>query len=115
MLGGEFRSPGCAMSLTSARHRATRGALALAAAAACLVTLLWSDAPAEASPPSIGFHIVSAGGGNLRNPCYRLRSTSGQAAPGYSSSSPYSVLAGFWSAAPTTGRDEIFFNSFEAC
>jgi hypothetical protein len=25
------------------------------------------------------------------------------------------VLAGFWSAAPTTGLDEIFFNSFEDC
>ena len=72
----------------------------------------WADSGAA---PAINFHIVSAGHAALKNSCFRLSGTAAQAAPGYSSSTADSVLAGFWSAAPTTGLDEIFFNSFEDC
>ena len=62
-----------------------------------------------ALPPAIDFHVVSSGGAALQNNCFRLAGTVGQAAPGYSSATPaYSLIAGFWSAAPTTGLDEIF-------
>ena len=73
-----------------------------------------TDSGAQAAP-SMGFHVIGITGHNLKNVCFRLSGTGGQAAPGYSSSSRYSVSAGFWAGAPTTGLDEIFFNSFEDC
>ncbi len=75
----------------------------------------WTNSRAQLASPSIDFHRISAGGTRLHNSCYRLTGTVGQVAPGYSSSALYSLVAGFWSAAPTTGRDEIFFNGFEGC
>ena len=87
---------------------------------ASILAMPWSDTPAEtAATYSIDFHTISSGGSSLRNSCFRLTGTVGQTAPGYSSTTSgtptYSVYAGFWSAAPTTGLDEIFFNGFEAC
>jgi len=68
---------------------------------------------------SIDFHTISAGGNTLRNNCFSLSGTVGQAAPGYSTTTSgmptYSVYAGFWSAAPLTGLDEIFFTGFQEC
>lgn len=87
------------------------GAIALAAVA----FVPWTDSRAQLASPSIDFHRISAGGARLHNSCYHLKGTVGQAAPGYSSSALYSLMAGFWSAAPTAGRDEIFFNGFEGC
>lgn len=102
-----------------ARRPGRLGLRVLAATAlACVVTVPWSDTRAQpTSPPSIDFHRISSGGSALHNSCYRLSGTVGQAAPGYSSANTgeYSVLAGFWSAAPTTGLDEIFFNGFGGC
>jgi len=87
----------------------------LAALLLCaLSSMPWSDAGALGTP-SIGFHFIGAGGGAMKNACYRLSGTAGQTAPGYSSSGTQSVVAGFWSGAPTTGLDEIFFTSFEDC
>lgn len=80
-----------------------------------LSTLQWSDSSAQSAAPMIDFHRISAGGTRLHNSCYHLSGTVGQAAPGYSSNATYSLLAGFWPAAPTTARDEIFFNGFEGC
>jgi hypothetical protein len=80
--------------------------------------LPWSDSRAQATlatPPAINFHIISAGGKALHNSCFRLAGTLGQAAPGYLSGISDSLIAGFWSAAPTTGLDEIYFNGFEDC
>jgi hypothetical protein len=74
-----------------------------------------SDSSAQATTPSIGFHIISAGGHALKNSCFHVSGTAGQAAPGYSSGGSESLLAGFWSASPTTSLDEIFFNGFEDC
>jgi hypothetical protein len=86
---------------------------AIALAGMCVLPGL--DSRAQAGTPAIGFHIVSAGGHALKNSCFLLSGTTGQAAPGYSSGLTESLLAGFWSAAPTTGLDELFFNGFEDC
>ena len=94
------------------------GGLLLAAALVCVSAVPWSDTRAQSSPPAIDFHLISSGGGKLlRNSCFHLNGTIGQPAPGYSSATtpPVSVNAGFQAAAPTTNRDEIFFNGFEEC
>ena len=89
----------------------------LAAVTVTAVTAMrWSDTHAGTiSPYSIDFHTISSGGSSLRNGCFHLTGTVGQAAPGYSSGTTEYVIAGFWSAAPTTGLDDIFFNGFEGC
>ena len=92
---------------------AARVLAGLALASAC--ALPWSNSHAQALPPAVDFHVVSSGGSASHNSCYRLSGAVGQVAPGYSSSSMYSIFAGFWAAAPTTGLDEIFFNVFEGC
>lgn len=74
-----------------------------------------SDSRAQATTPAVGFHIISAGGHSLTNSCFHLSGTAGQVAPGYSSGLTESLVAGFWSAAPTTALDELFFNGFEDC
>ena len=68
------------------------------------------------TPPtySIDFHTISAGGSALASACYRLSGTIGQAAPGYSSGSMYSLIAGFWTA-DVAASEEIFFNGFQGC
>jgi hypothetical protein len=86
---------------------------AIAIAGMCAVP--GSDSRAQALAPAINFHVISAGGHALQNSCFRLSGTAGQAAPGYSSGSTESVIAGFWPVAPTMGLDEIFFNGFEDC
>jgi hypothetical protein len=101
---------------TGKRRRAAIGAHAVAVIAlATVCTVPWSDSRAQATPPAINFHVISAGGKSLNNSCFRLSGTVAQAAPGYSSGPSDSLIAGFWSAAPTTGLDEIFFNGFEDC
>jgi len=76
----------------------------------------WSDMRAEtAATYNIDFYTISAGGVSLRDSCFHLTGTAGQAAPGYSSGSTDYIIAGFWAAAPTTGLDDIFFNGFEMC
>jgi hypothetical protein len=90
--------------------------LVAAVAATTGIAIRWSDTRAGTIPPySIDFHTISSGGSSLRNSCFHLTGTAGQAAPGYSSGSSDYVIAGFWPAAPTTGLDDIFFNGFEAC
>jgi len=96
-----------------ARSRIALPVLALSALAG-LGALPWPDSGAQAAP-SVGFHFIGAGGHALTNSCYRLSGTAGQTAPGYSSSATVSVVAGFWSAAPTTSLDELFFDGFEDC
>jgi hypothetical protein len=80
----------------------------------------WSDSRAGVTVAySIDFHTFSSGGSALRNSCFGLIGTVGQAAPGYSSTTSgapmYSIYAGFWSAAPAAVLDEIFFTGFEGC
>jgi hypothetical protein len=102
--------------LSRARSRSRIAMPALAAIAlAGVCALPGSGSSAQATAPAIGFHVVGSGGHALTNSCFRLSGTAGQAAPGYSSGLTESLVAGFWSAAPTTGLDEIFFNGFEDC
>jgi len=95
-----------------------RPRIALPVLASCVLAgffaMPWAGSGAQAAP-SIGFHFIGAGGHALTNSCYRLSGTTGQAAPGYSSSTNVSVVAGFWTAAPTTSLDELFFDGFEDC
>jgi len=87
---------------------------ALAIALSGFLATPWSSSGAQAAP-SIGFHFIGSGGHALQNFCYRLSGTAGQTAPGYSSSTNFSVVAGFWEAAPLTSLDELFFDGFEDC
>jgi hypothetical protein len=76
----------------------------------------WSDGQAGVPTYSIDFHTISNDSSSMQNSCFHLYATVGQAAPGYSSGSTYSVIAGFWPAAVSiAGMDEIFFNGFEGC
>jgi hypothetical protein len=80
------------------------------------MALRWSDARAGTPPTySIDFYAISAGGNTLHGNCYRLSGTVGQAAPGYSSGSIDSLIAGYWQPAPIVATDEIFFNGFQGC
>jgi hypothetical protein len=88
----------------------------LSAMAFACITLAPSHS--RASPPptySIDFHTISAGGNALRDSCYRLSGTVGQVAPGYSSGSIYSLIAGYWRPATTSATEELFFDGFERC
>lgn len=99
---------------SGASLRTARAAL-VAAACALVIAMPSSDSRAQAPAYSIDFHVITASAKRARNNCFILRGTAGQAAPGYSSGGGYSILAGFWSAAPLQGQDEIFFDSFEEC
>jgi hypothetical protein len=75
-----------------------------------------SDVRAQAASPSIKFHFVGAGEHPRKNSCFRLAGSVGQAAPGYSSGSTNSTVAGFQAASPNASElDQLFFNSFEDC
>lgn len=100
--------------------RRTVGPAAAIALVLASMAMGWSDSPAGVfAPYSIDFHTVSSGGSVLRNSCFGLAGTVGQAAPGYSSTTSgapvYSVNAGFWPAAPGALQDAIFFTGFEDC
>jgi len=91
----------------------------LSCALICAVSLLGfglaSYAHAQATQFSIDWYVISPGGTQLRGNCFVLDGTLGQAVPGYSSGGIFAVLSGYWSVAPITGTDEIFFNGFEGC
>ena len=82
---------------------------------ASTVALRWSDAHAGTPTYSINFYVIGAGGHTLQGNCFRLSGTVGQAAPGYSSASIDSLIAGYWQPAPIVATDEIFFSGFEGC
>jgi hypothetical protein len=85
------------------------------ASCALLLTLASTHAIALPSVYAIDIHTISAGSKTVSNSCFRLSSTLGLVAPGYSSNAVYSLYAGFWSAAAARGVDELFFSGFEAC
>ena len=89
---------------------------ALVGAAMVLTLCAAADARAQAAPPfSIDWYFIDSGASRMQGACFVLDGTAGQPAPGYSSGGIYALLSGFWSVAPITGNDEIFFNSFEGC
>lgn len=93
-----------------------RRACALISVAALLGVGVSPDTHAQSTPQfSIGWYVVSSGGAQMRRDCFVLNGTIGQSTPGYSSAGVFSLLSGYWSVAPITGTDEIFFNGFEGC
>lgn len=105
------------MNIQSARDRSRSrsGTFVLVALATALIASPSSDGRAVASTYSIDIHRISAGGGSLRNACYRLSGSVGQPAPGYSSAATFSVNAGFWPAVAVDRPDQLFFSGFEGC
>lgn len=97
------------------RSRSRASAFALIAVAAVLTVSPSSDGLAGSSTYSIAIHRISAGGGSLRNACYRLTGSIGEAAPGYSSATTYSVNAGFLPAVAVEKPDQLFFSGLEGC
>ena len=101
------------------RFRALRRAMRcvlVTAVFGAVVAVPWSDTNAQAGPAySVDFHVISSAAHRVHNSCFVLNGTAGQAAPGYSFGAGYSVLSGFWVAAPTTGQDQLFFDGFEGC
>jgi hypothetical protein len=87
----------------------------LVASAVIALGAFGSILAAAAPTYSIDFYVISAGGNTLYGSCYRLSGTVAQAAPGYSSGSIDSLIAGYWQPAPTAAADEIFFNGFQGC
>src|SRR5512141_125477 len=82
---------------------------------ASTAALRWSDARAGTPTYSIDFYVMGNGGHTLQGNCFRLSGTVGQPAPGYSSGSIESLIAGYWQPAPIVAVDEIFFNGFQGC
>lgn len=101
------------------RHRTRRSyvrALLAAAALTAITAAPSSDSNAQAGPSyNIDFHYIAAGGQRSNNSCFVIRGTVGQTAPGYSFGGIYGLSGGFWTAAPLTGQDQLFFNGFERC
>jgi hypothetical protein len=101
---------------TSRRRARLRAPVLALAALAALLAAPSPDSRAGTTPTyRIDFHRVSAGGGSLRNACYRLVGSVGQPAPGYSSGPTYAVVAGFMPAAIVDRPDQLFFSGFEGC
>lgn len=65
---------------------------------------------------SIDAHVISAGSSSLSDsPCFRMQATVAEPIAGYSSSTNYSISAGFRAVAQSAGPDDIFFSGFEVC
>ena len=65
---------------------------------------------------SIDAHVLAAGtSARSSSPCFRLQATIAEPAPGYSSSTDFSLWAGFRALTADAVRDDIFFSGFEAC
>jgi hypothetical protein len=105
------------MQAKRSRTRRTLARIALVAATLMAVAAIpWSYSNAQSGPAySIDFHVISSGGTRLHNSCFVLNGAAGQAVPGYSSGGFYSLLAGFWPAAPVVQQDQLFFDGFEGC
>jgi hypothetical protein len=128
-------------TFSRARLRARLGLPALVSCAlAGLAAIPWTAASAQTTPTSPPYCTPATPGqtpsycvnwsavinGSIHrshNSCYLLSGTIGQyaPAPGYSyqatsgGGTNFGVFSGFWSAAQTSGLDEIFFNGFEGC
>lgn len=105
----------------SLRSRLLSRAAAVVALAAGTIMLPSSGISSPTGGYVLNWHaIVSGGVVRSRNPCYRLSGSVAQATvtPGVVSNptgSKYMLFSGFWSAAPTVGQDQIFFDGFEGC
>lgn len=65
---------------------------------------------------TIDRYVIQGGGvDRARSACFELAGTIAQPVPGYSSSAPYSISAGFWVSTPTANLDQLFFDGLEDC
>jgi hypothetical protein len=84
-------------------------------AAAGLLAFACGTIEATGQTYSIDAHIVSAGtSARSGSACFRMTATIAEPVAGFSSSTNYSLMAGFRAVAPNA-NDDIFFSGFEAC
>lgn len=82
---------------------------------ATATALLLCSLYASAQTFSIDAHVIAAGStARSSSQCFRMRATIAEPVAGYSSSTDYSLIAGFVAVAPPSG-DDIFFSGFEDC
>ncbi|GAA0721665.1 hypothetical protein [Dokdonella soli] len=75
-----------------------------------------ANAVTQTNSYGIGVYAIVAGGiVRSSSSCFELSGAIGQPVPGHSSGGAVAVGSGFWSVAPVTRLDEIFFNGFEGC
>jgi len=80
--------------------------LAIAVLLACVAgSSSAATKPDAKSVYRINVHVIGAGASVMRSRCYRLLATTGQTAPGYSSSPGYSLVSGFWASAIALAAD----------
>jgi len=95
--------------------------MGIGAGAVIVVGAVLCAAAAVSSAPlsdmfSVDAHILASGSSQrLANACFRLRNTAGEPVAGYSSSTDYAMAAGFRARRTLAPRDDILFDSFEAC
>lgn len=81
----------------------------------CILACACGAIDATGQPFSVDAHIMSAGtSAQSASTCFRLTSTIAEPVSGYSTSTDFSLLAGFRAAAPSA-NDDIFFSGFEDC
>jgi hypothetical protein len=98
--------------------QSTKMMRALLAGVLSLATTHAGFADIQGVPFQLRWQSIASGSVlSAANPCYRLSGTLGQpvVTPGMATADTYSLFTGFWSAAPISGQDQLFFSSFEDC
>jgi hypothetical protein len=84
--------------------------------AAVVVSCALGSVHAASQTFAIDAHVVSAGSSvHSSSACFRLQATIAEPVAGYSSSTDYSIIAGYRAVTQNTGSDEILFSGFEDC
>ena len=83
-------------------------------------SLVWTAAAAPSAPLagefSVDAHVLASGSSQLAaNACFRLRNITAEPIAGYASSADFAIAAGFFAPRRRVSRDDIMFDSFEAC
>lgn len=70
-----------------------------------------------AAAQQIVAHVIAGGGGisHSAGGCRTLEGSVGETAAGVSSGATFTVKAGYWAGAGSTGRDSLFHSGFEEC
>ena len=90
--------------------------LRLRSAGAAAIAFAFGSIHAAGQTFSIDTYVMSAGTSvRSGSPCFRMQATIAEPAAGYSSSTGYSLYAGFRYVTQSNGSDTIFFAGFEDC